>query len=405
MRARTGSSYSLSHLAAGFIAVLVGFTSSVVIIIQAAQSAGADQAVVSSWIWALGLGMGLTSAGLSFYYREPILTAWSTPGAALLVTSLAGHSLGEATAAFLFSGLLIVLAGWTGWFERLLHHIPKALAAAMLAGILMEFGLQAFAALHSKLALVALMFATYLVARRRWPRYAALLVLIAGTAYAAFSGDLRWQALHLALAKPVLTAPTFSLSALISIGLPLFIVTMTSQNVPGLAVLRANGYQTPLSPLLTVTGIATLILAPFGGFALNLAAITAAICMGEEAGADRRSRYLAAVSAGAIYVVIGLFGATVVSLFAAFPHAFVVALAGFALLGTIGNSLHAALEDASEREPALITFLLTASGVTLFGIGAAFWGLAAGIVARTILRQRVAANRAKLSADQTSSNS
>lgn len=405
MSSRPGSSYSVSHLAAGFIAVLVGFTSSVVIIIQAAQSAGADQAVVSSWIWALGLGMGLTSAGLSFYYREPVLTAWSTPGAALLVTSLAGHSLGEATGAFLFSGVLIVLSGWTGWFERLLHHIPKALAAAMLAGVLLEFGLHAFTALQDRLPLVALMFATYLIARRHWPRYAILLVLVVGTAYAALSGSLHWQALHLALAKPVFTAPVFSLSALISVGLPLFIVTMTSQNVPGLAVLRANGFQTPLSPLLTVTGVATLILAPFGGFALNLAAITAAICMGEEAGAERRSRYLAAVSAGVLYVLIGLFGATVVSLFAAFPQAFVVAIAGFALLGTIGNSLHTALDDANEREPALITFLVTASGLTLFGVGSAFWGLVAGVAARFILRQRVAANRARLSADQTSPRS
>ena len=385
MAQRAAARLSLSHLTAGFVAVLVGFSSSVVIIIQAAQSAGAGAEVVSSWIWALGLGMGLTSAGLALYYRQPILTAWSTPGAALLVTGLAGVSLPEATGAFVFSGVLIVLAGWTGWFERILHHIPRSLSAAMLAGILFQFGVDAFAALQANRVLVLLMLVCYLTARRLWSRYAIPLVLLVGMGYAGLTGQLHWQGVHLSLAHPVLTWPTFTLSSMIGIGIPLFVVTMTSQNVPGLAVLRANGYSAPLSPLLTVTGGATLLLAPFGGFALNLAAITAAICMGEEAGSDRNSRYLASVCAGVFYCLVGLFGATVTALFAAFPHAFVVAIAGLALLGTIGNSLHAALDAPADREAALITFLVTASGLTLGGIGAAFWGLVAGLLARLLL--------------------
>ncbi len=379
---------SLSHISAGFVAVLVGFTSSVVIVIQAAQSAGAGQAEISSWIWALGLGMGLTSIALSLYYREPILTAWSTPGAALLVTGLGGVTLNEATGAFLFSATLIVLVGWTGVFERLLRHVPQALASAMLAGILLQFGLHAFTALQSDFTLVALMLAAYLLGKRLLPRYAIPMVLLTGMLYAALSGELHWQTVHLELARPVFTWPSFSLPVLISAGIPLFVVTMTSQNVPGLAVLRANGYNAPLSPLLGVTGAATLLLAPFGGYALNLAAITAAICMGEDAGAERSTRYLAAVSAGLFYVLIGLFGATVAALFAAFPQAFVFAIAGLALIGTIGNSLHAALDDASEREAALITFLVTASGLSLLGIGSAFWGLVAGVLARLVLRPR-----------------
>jgi benzoate membrane transport protein len=377
--------FSLTHLTAGFVAVLVGFTSSVVIVIQAAQSAGAGQAEIGSWIWALGLGMGLTSIALSLYYREPVLTAWSTPGAALLVTGLGGVTLTEATGAFLFSAALIVLVGWTGVFERLLRHVPQSLASAMLAGILLQFGLHAFAALQSDLALVGLMLGVYLLGRRTLPRYAVPLVLLAGLLYAALSGELHWRGIHLELAQPIFTWPEFSLPVLISAGIPLFVVTMTSQNVPGLAVLRANGYKAPLSPLLTVTGAATLLLAPFGGYALNLAAITAAICMGEDAGSDRNKRYMAAVSAGLFYVLIGLFGATVAALFAAFPQAFVFAIAGLALIGTIGNSLHAALNDITEREAALITFLVTASGLTLFGVGPAFWGLVAGITARLVL--------------------
>ncbi|MEQ5835704.1 benzoate/H(+) symporter BenE family transporter [Marinobacter sp. NFXS9] len=380
------SDLSLSHLTAGFVAVLVGFSSSVVIILQAAEAAGASQAEVSSWIWALGIGMGITSGGLSLYFREPVLTAWSTPGAALLATGLTGYSLAEATGAFVFAAILTVIAGWTGWFERILKHLPQSLAAAMLAGILFQFGLDAFAALQGDFLLVALMLATYVISRQRLPRYAILLVLAVGMLVAGWQGQLHWDGLSLALATPQWTTPDFSLSVLISVGIPLFIVTMTSQNVPGLAVLRANGYQTPLSPVLTATGLVTLVLAPFGGFAYNLAAITAAICMGEEAGEKRSARYLAAVSAGVVYAIVGLFGATVVALFAAFPQAFVVALAGLALLGTIGNSLHAALDDPGDREAALITFLVTASGLTLWGIGAAFWGLVVGVLVRLSLQ-------------------
>lgn len=380
------SDLSLSHLTAGFVAVLVGFSSSVVIILQAAEAASATPAEVSSWIWALGIGMGITSGGLSLYFREPVLTAWSTPGAALLATGLTGYSLAEATGAFIFAAILTVIAGWTGWFERILKHLPQSLAAAMLAGILFQFGLDAFAALQGDFLLVALMLATYVISRQRLPRYAILLVLAVGMLVAGWQGQLHWDGLSLALATPQWTTPDFSLSVLISVGIPLFIVTMTSQNVPGLAVLRANGYQTPLSPVLTATGLVTLVLAPFGGFAYNLAAITAAICMGEEAGEKRSARYLAAVSAGVVYAIVGLFGATIVALFAAFPQAFVVALAGLALLGTIGNSLHAALDDPGDREAALITFLVTASGLTLWGIGAAFWGLVVGVLVRLFLQ-------------------
>lgn len=376
---------SLSHVTAGFVAVLVGFSSSVVIILQAAERAGANAAQVSSWIWALGLGMGLTSAGLSLYFREPVLTAWSTPGAALLVTSLSGFSLEQATAAFIFAAVLTIIVGWTGWFERILKHLPQSLAAAMLAGILFQFGLDAFVALEGSFLLVGVMLVTYVISRQLLSRYAILLVLAVGMLVAGLQGRLHWDGLELALAEPQFVWPDFSLPVLISVGVPLFIVTMTSQNVPGLAVLRANGFRTPLSPVLTVTGVATLLLAPFGGYAFNLAAITAAICMGEEAGEKKSARYLAAVCAGVVYILVGLFGATVVALFAAFPKAFVVALAGLALLGTIGNSLHAALDDAQGREAALITFLVTVSGVTLWGVGAAFWGLVAGLLVRLVM--------------------
>jgi benzoate membrane transport protein len=379
---------SIAHVTAGFVAVLVGFTSSVVIVLQAADAAGASSEQISSWLWALGIGMGLTSIGLSLYYRSPILTAWSTPGAALLATSLNGLPMGEIIAAFMCSALLMVVCGVTGWFEKIMSYVPVSLGAAMLAGVLLTFGKDVFVAMEAQFFLVFTMFILYLLLKRYLPRYAILIVLVVGILLSFAEGLLVFDQFSFSLASPVYTAPVFSWSAIVSIGIPLFIVTMTSQNVPGIAVIRASGYNVPASPMVTTTGLTTLLLSPFGGYALNLAAITAAICMGKEAGEDASKRYLAAVSAGVFYVCIGLLGATIVALFAAFPKALVLAIAGLALLSTIANSLYTAMEDVNHREPALITFLVTISGMTLLGIGAAFWGLVAGVLAKFILSWR-----------------
>ena len=378
---------SLSAIAAGFVTVLVGFASSAVIVFQAAQSLGASPEEISSWMWALGLGMGLTCIGLSLRYRMPVVTAWSTPGAAMLIGSVAGLPLSAAIGAFLMSALLIAASGFSGFFERMISRIPVSLASGMLAGVLLRFGIDAFAAMKTQLGMVLTMFAVYLLARRLLPRYAVILTLLVGIAFAAGLGLLRVDGLSLQLAKPVFTTPTFSLAAIVGIALPLFIVTMASQNVPGVAVIRASGYAIPISPVVGWTGLVNLLLAPFGAFALNLAAITAAICMGREAHEDAARRYVAAIAAGVFYVVVGLFGATVAALFAAFPKELILAIAGIALLGTIGNSLAAALRDEAEREPALVTFLVTASGLSLAGIGSAFWGLLAGVVTLLVLRR------------------
>lgn len=376
-----------SHLSAGFVAVLVGYTSSAVIVFQAASAAGAGPAEISSWLWALGVGMAATSIGLSLYYRAPVLTAWSTPGAALLVTALAGVPIAEATGAFLFSSLLITLCGIFGWFDTIMRRVPRALAGAMLAGVLLRFGMELFTSMQTQPALVAAMLLSYLGIRRFIPRYAIALTLLVGLLLAGLQGSIHFEAVSLQFARPIFTAPSFSATSLIGIGLPLFIVTMASQNIPGIAVLRANGYATPASPVIAATGITGLVLAPFGGFAFNLAAITAAICMSPDADPRPERRYLAAVWAGLFYLVTGILGATVAALFAAFPHELVAAVAGLALIGTIATSLAGALAAEHERDAALITFLTTASGVSLFGIGSAFWGLVIGLVAAWINRK------------------
>lgn len=378
---------SLSAIVAGLVTVLVGFASSAVIVFEAAKAMGADQAQTASWMWALGMGMGVTCIGLSLRYRAPVVTAWSTPGAAMLIGAAGQVDISQATGAFLLAAALTVIAGFSGAFERLLRRVPLALASGMLAGVLLRFGLDVFTSLQVSPLLVLAMVLAYLCSRRWWPRYAVIATLLVGIVVAGLTHQLHGESLRLAWARPVFVAPTLSLAAVLGVALPLVVVTMASQNVPGVAVIQASGYRLPISPIIGWIGLVNLVLAPFGAFALNLAAISAAISMGREAHEDPDRRYIAALAAGAAYLCIGLFGAGVAALFAAFPRPLVLALAGLALLGTLGSSLTTAMKDEQDREAALITFLVTASGLTLGGIGAAFWGLFAGLLARWLLRR------------------
>ena len=378
---------SLSAFTAGFVAVLIGFTSSVAIVFQAAQAFHATPAQTSSWMWALGWGMGLCSLLPSLWWRKPVMVAWSTPGAAVLATAglAGGFSMAEAIGAFMACALLVTLFGITGWFEKIMNRVPVAICAALLAGVLARFGLQAFMAAQTALPLVLLMLAVYLLGKRLLPRYAVVATLLAGVVYAAARGQLAGAGISWGLAMPVFTAPSFKWNAIVSLAIPLFVVTMASQNLPGVAVIKAAGYGgvggIPVSKIITLTGLATMVLAPFGAFALNLSAITAAICMGREAHEDPDKRYTAAVSCGALYLLVGIFGAAITGVLIAFPKELVAAIAGLALLGTIGNGLAAAVLDETHREAALITFLVTLSGIAIEGVGSAFWGVAAGGIA------------------------
>lgn len=374
---------SLPAFTAGFVAVLVGFTSSVAIVFQAALAFKATPEQLTSWMWALGLGMGLCSLVPSLWLRKPVMIAWSTPGAAVLATAglAGGFSMNEAVGAFMACAALITLFGVTGWFERVMNRIPVAIASALLAGVLARFGLQAFMAAQTALPLVVLMLLSYLLMKRLMPRYAVPITLLIAIIFIAIQAEFTPTKVVFELAKPVFVMPKFSWSAMVSLALPLFIVTMASQNLPGVAAIKAAGYDLPLSKIITMTGLATLVLAPFGAFALNLSAITAAICMGKEAHPDPAKRYTAAVSCGAIYIVIGLLGGAFIGVLMSFPKELIAAIAGLALLGTIGNGLAVAVQDESHREAAIITFLVTLSGVVIAGVGSAFWGVVAGAVA------------------------
>ncbi|MFG2831473.1 benzoate/H(+) symporter BenE family transporter [Streptomyces sp. NPDC048434] len=376
---------SLSAVLAGFVAVVVSYSGPLVIVLAAASAGHLDTAQTSSWVWAISIGSGLTCIALSLRTKMPVITAWSTPGAALLVTSLGAYSYAEAIGAFLITGLVITLVGLTGVFGWLMRQVPTAVVSAMLAGILFSFGTGVFTSLKTAPFIAGSVLVAYLLAKRWLPRYAVLVALAAGVLASAASSRLDIHLDRIELAKPVLTTPDFSLASLIGIAVPMILATLASQNAPGMAVLTASGYQPKDRLLIGSTGLVSTLLAPFGSHAINLAAITAAICTGPESHRDPRRRYVAGVSCGAFYLLIGAFGSTLVVLFAGLPKELVAAVAGVALLGALAGGLTGAVKEEKDREAALITFLATASGVTLFGIGSAFWGLLFGVVAHLVL--------------------
>lgn len=380
--------FSLSAVVAGFIATVISYAGPLVIIFQAAKAGQLPHDMLSSWVWTISIGSGVLGIVLSLRYRVPIVIAWSAPGSALLVTMLPDISMNQAVGAYLVSSLIILLVGLSGAFDKIISKLPAAISAAMLAGILFRFGTGLFVSVKEQPWLVLAMFGVYLLFKRILPRYAVLAVLVVGVTIAMLSGELQSEALVIGLATPTWISPEFSWQVILNVAFPLVMVALTGQFVPGMAVLRNAGYQTPASPLISSSALGTLLLAPFGCHGLNLAAITAAICTGREAHEDPSRRYVAGVVGGVFYLVLGLFGATLVSIFTAFPAALIAALAGLALLAAIGGALSSAMSVPADREAALITFLVTASGMSFMGLSAAFWGLIFGIAAHLLLTAR-----------------
>ncbi len=369
----------LSHISTGFLAVFVGYASAAAIIYQAASSAGATQAEIGSWFWALGIGMGLSTIVMSYKSKMPIVTAWSTPGAALLITSLDGLTMAQAVGVFLFSSSLITLVGIFGLFDKLLERIPLSIASAMLAGILIQFGLGVFSELMQETLLIVVMLGMFILTKSWFKNLLIPAIFMVVTVACLGMGKLDVGGIELVFTTPVLMTPELDIASMISVGIPLFIVTMASQNLPGFAVLKANGYHTRSSGIITTTGLTGVLLAPFGGFSFNLAAITGAICMGPSADEEPSKRYLAAISMGCFYLLAGVFGMSFVQLFTAIPQSVVIAIAGLAVMAPLASSLTVAMNDDSNREAALMTFLFTASGINMLGVSSAFWGVCLGL--------------------------
>lgn len=374
-----------SPTVAALISVLVNYGGTFVLVFQAAELAGLSPAQTSSWVWAVSVGVGVTGAWLSFRYKEPIITAWSTPGVAFLATVMPFTPYAEVIGAYLISAMGFIVLGLSSAFERLVRMIPGGIAAGLLAGILLQFGVNAFGGASADPLLVIVLVISYALLKRFTSRFAVVGILIIGVALLVVQDRIDFAAIHLSFATPVFQAPRFSLQALLGVALPLFIITLTGQYMPGMLVLRNDGFKTSANPILTVTGFGSLIMALFGAHAFNVAAITAAICTGKDAHEDPRKRYIAGLACGVFYILVGTFGVTLATLFMVLPKAFITTLAGLALLGTIGGSLANAMADARTRETALITFLATAANVTLLGVGGAFWGLVAGLSAHVLI--------------------
>lgn len=370
---------------AGLISVIVNYGGTFILVFQAAKVAGLSPALTASWVWSISIGVGITGIVLSWASREPIITAWSTPAAAFLVTALASTPHAEAVGAYLVSAAAFVVLGLSGCFERVIRLVPPGVAAGLLAGILLQFGIGAFGGLSVDPVLAGLLIVAYVMLKRFTARYAVVGILLLGLSFLLLQERVDLAGLQLQLAKPVFTMPAFSLNALLSVALPLFLITLTGQYMPGMLVLRNDGFKTSANPIITVTGLGSLLMAPFGSHAFNVAAITAAICTGREAHEDPSKRWIAGIAAGIFYILVGAFGVTLAAVFMAFPATFITTLAGLALLGTIGGSLALAMTDAKTREASLITFLAAAANVKLLGIGGAFWGLLIGLAAYAVL--------------------
>ena len=378
---------SISAFVAGFLAVLISYAGPLVLVFQAAKLAGLSTSMTSSWIWAISIGSGLTGLILSWHLRVPVITAWSTPGAALLIGILPYTPYTEAIGAYIVSAALITIIGFSGAFDRFIGRIPKGIAAALLAGILLRFGMDTFTSISVNPLLVLAMIATFILLKRSKPSYAIAGVMIMGVALAVIMDKTRISAVSLAFVSPELVMPEWSWGAILNLGLPLTLVSLTGQFVPGMAVMRASGYEVRAKEIVTSTGIASILLAPFGSHGVNLAAITAAICTGKDANSDPAKRYVAGVFSGAIYIVIGLFGGALAMLFSALPAELIATLAGLALIGAITSGIVGMAADEGHRDASIITFLASASGMNFLGIGSAFWGLVMGGAAYLMLHK------------------
>lgn len=382
-----------SAVLSGLLVIVIGYASSLVIVFQAATAAQLDAAQTSSWVLAITIGAGVCSLIMSLWFRMPVTSAWSTPGVALLVTSFANtsyaYSYSEAIGAYLIVGAAITLLGVSGLFGRIMRLIPTPIVLGMLAGILIRFGIGLFNAIPQSPLIVLPMIAVYFVLRRFQFRAPAAIALVIGLVIAALTGAIQQNALALSLSSPVLTAPAFTIQAALGLALPLFALALTGQNAPGVAVLRAAGYDAPINKALIVTGVMSMITAPFGGHGLTLAAITAALVASPDAHPDPDRRYAAGVAAGAWYIATGIFGATIVALFTALPASLIAATAGLGLFSAILTSISGAVDQTAGREGALVALMCTAGNFTLFEIGAPFWGLVFGVAVHLIMTVRV----------------
>jgi benzoate membrane transport protein len=380
--------WSISATVAGFLAVLISYAGPLIIFFQAAQAAQVSEAMMASWIWGVSIGAAVSGIYLSIKYKTPIITAWSAPGTALLVTVFPNMSINEAIAAYIVSAIVIFLVGATGSFDKILRWIPNGIAAGMMAGILFQFGLELFVATNTMPFIVFSMLGCYLVAKRFSPRYTMIWVLLCGVTLSVLLGKMNPVDIDLAITIPTVIWPEWTWNAVFNLAVPLILVSLTGQFLPGMAILNLSGYDTPAKPIVSITSLASLAVACVGGITIVLAAITAALCTGKDAHELKEKRYIAGVANGIFYLLGGLLAGSIVMVFSLLPKELVAALAGLALIGAISTNITIAMKDDSQRDAALITFLATASGMSFLGLSSVFWGILIGMVAYYILSKK-----------------
>ncbi|HDX5933407.1 benzoate/H(+) symporter BenE [Acinetobacter baumannii] len=380
--------WSISATVAGFLAVLISYSGPLIIFFQAAQRAHVSTDMMVSWIWGISIGAAVSGIYLSIKYKTPVITAWSAPGTALLVTLFPNISLNEAVAAYITSAIVIFLIGITGYFDKLLKWIPQDVAAGMMAGILFQFGISLFTASDSMPLIVFSMLIVFLIAKRLMPRYTMIWVLAAGVLLSLILGKMNPVDVSFNLAIPQWISPEWTWNSTLNLAVPLILVSLTGQFLPGMAIMKLSGYDTPAKPIITATSIASLAVACVGGITIVLASITAALCMGKDAHELKEKRYIAGIANGIFYILGGLFAGSIVMLFSLLPKELVAALAGLALLGAIATNISVAMKNDGQRDAALITFLASASGMHFLGLSSVFWGICIGVIAHFILTPR-----------------
>jgi benzoate membrane transport protein len=379
--------WSVSAIAAGFLAVLISYSGPAVIFFQAADAAHVSGEMVASWIWGISIGAAVSGIFLSWALKVPVITAWSAPGTALLVTLFPAITLNQVVGAYITAAVIIFLIGVSGSFDRIMRRIPPGIAAGMMAGILFQFGVNAFKSVTTMPALTFGMVAAYAVFRRLVPRYCIVLVLVSGITLAMLLGDTNVSGLELTLTTPTFITPEWTWGTTLSLALPLVLVSLTGQFLPGMAILHLSGYRTPARPIIAATSLASLGVAVFGGITIVVAAITAALCTGKDAHEDPAKRYVAGIANGVFYLIGGTFAGTIVTMFTALPKEFIAVLAGLALLGAIAANVTTVVREEDHREASVITFLATASGMSFLGLGSAFWGVVIGGFAYLVLNK------------------
>ena len=382
------SSFTWGALISGFLIVLVSTTGPIAVLFQAADAGNFSEQQLASWLLTIFIGSGVFGLVLTLRHGIPMIGAWSTATAALLVTGLTEHSYPEVLGAYVVASIALIIVGVTGLFGKLMALVPKPVVMAMLGGVLFRFGVDVFSSIESDAFLGLGMILVFFIAKRFKLRAPVVPALAVGLVIALIENQLVSPNIKVSITAPLWVTPAFTIGSILTLALPIFLLVMTTQNATGTAVLYNSGYEPPINNVVTVGGVISLLTAPFGNSGVNIAAITASIATQKDADPNPKTRYFAGFACAIFYIILGIFGSTVMGFFGTLPTVFLVVLAGIAIIPVIGSCTNEALENPDYREAGLVTLLITVSGISVFNLGAPFWGLIGGVLVHEILTRK-----------------